>query len=162
LLLGFFVVFAGKYIHPSLDIPAYIADKQMQFRKLEGSSAVNIPPLQPVFSSFLGALPAAVDLGFFRPHPTEPGLNSRVASAEMMIFWLVVLVCLLCNRGIRRHPPVVWTCLLFAFLTLLIIGYTVPFSGAVVRYRSLVLPLILAPLVGGLVLGQSSIIKKYM
>jgi hypothetical protein len=162
LLLGFFVVFTGKYIHPSLNIPAYIADKQMQFRTLEGGSAVNIPPLQPGFSSFVGALPAAVDLGFFRPHPTEPGLNSRVASVEMIMFWLLVLVCLLYNRGIRKQPPVVWTCLLFAFLILLIIGYTVPFSGAVVRYRSLILPLVLAPLIGGLALTPTNIIKKYM
>jgi hypothetical protein len=42
--------------------------------------------------------------------------------------------------------PFVLFCLFFSFSVLLTIGYTVNFLGAIVRYRSLVLPLVVAPM----------------
>jgi hypothetical protein len=36
-------------------------------------------------------------------------------------------------------------CLVFALLGMLIIGYIIPFAGAIVRYRSIYLPFLLAP-----------------
>ncbi|HZE83381.1 MAG TPA: hypothetical protein VE035_03685, partial [Puia sp.] len=37
------------------------------------------------------------------------------------------------------------SCILLTFTAMLMIGYTVPFVGAIVRYRSIYLPFLLAP-----------------
>lgn len=150
LSIGAGLFFTAKYLHPSLDFPAYIADKQKQFKQLEGNSVVHMNDLEPSFPGFLKNLPAAIDMSFFRPHPGEKGLMSVVASIEIYVFWLVVLVAIVYQRRALDTPPVTWVCFLFALIVLIIIGYTVPFSGAVVRYRALVLPLILAPLIANL------------
>ncbi|HXB91306.1 MAG TPA: hypothetical protein VNU72_03415, partial [Puia sp.] len=41
--------------------------------------------------------------------------------------------------------PFAMACLVFAFITLVQIGMIIPFAGAIVRYRSLALPFLLAP-----------------
>ncbi len=158
---GMALIFSLKHIHPSLDIPQYIAEKQHQFKALEGNSDIDTDLLKPNFKSFIYALPAAIDLGFFRPHPDEKGMMSVFASVEIILFWLIFILCFIYRKKYFSYPPVIITIWIFAFLTLLIIGYTVHFSGAVVRYRSLVMPLILAPMVG-VISTRSNIIKKYM
>jgi hypothetical protein len=148
ILAGTVFVFTAKHIHPSLNIPQYFVEKQTQFKNLEGSSIVATKSLEPDFASFIAALPTAVDMGFFRPHPGESGIMSILASVEIIFFWLIFVGCIIYRKRLFVQPPIVWTILIFAFLVLLIIGYTVPFSGAVVRYRSLILPLILGPMIG--------------
>jgi hypothetical protein len=143
LLIGVTFIFCGKYIHPSLNIAAYIVDKQQQFKKLTGGSVIATPDLQPTFSSFVSFFPTAIEVAFLRPFPTEKGLNPKIASMEIFAFWLVFLICLFKSRGNISQSPIQWVCILFSLIVLLIIGYTVNFSGAVVRYRSLVLPLLL-------------------
>ncbi len=156
---GTIFFFNAKHLHPSLDMPKYIVQKQAQFSNLEGSSVVETHKLQPDFQSFLSALPSALDMGFLRPHPGETGMISLVASVEIILFWLIFILCIIYRKKGLSQPPVIWTTLVFAFLVLIVIGYTVPFSGAVVRYRSLVIPLILTPIIG---ITFFNIIKKYM
>jgi hypothetical protein len=145
-IVGAVTVFGGKYIHPALNIPSYISDNQTQFSKLAGSSLVERKPLEPGLQGFVSALPSALDMGFLRPHPSEKGFTSLIASLEMIGFWILFFVCLARSKS-ANWSPIMYTCILFGLITLLIIGYTVPFSGAVVRYRALVLPFILAPAV---------------
>jgi hypothetical protein len=158
---GIVFFFYTRHIHPSLNFPSYVVDKQQQFKKLEGTSVIQTADLQPNPASFMSNLPKAIDMGFFRPHPGEKGLMSLAASVEIILFWLLILLCLTHRQKKISFSPVVWSCVIFAVLTLLIIGYTVPFSGAIVRYRSLILPLLLAPAVGSLV-SISYINKRYI
>lgn len=160
-ILGASFIFGGRYISPSLDIPAFIAGKQSQFKNLNGGSAISTKPLEPGFAGFISALPTAVDIGFLRPHINEKGLSSKLASVEIIFFWLLFFFAMIRSRRPFAQPPVILVCWLFAFTALFIIGYTVNFSGAVVRYRSLLMPFILAPAIGALV-SHTNIIKKYM
>ena len=161
LVTGAVLFFTAKHVHTSLDFPAYFSGKQKQFKQLDGNSRVSVHDLEPNLAGFLRNLPSAIDMSFFRPHPGEPGMMSVFASIETWIFWLVVLVCLVYRQKSRPFPPVILVGFLFAIIVLLIIGYTVPFSGAVVRYRALLLPLLLAPLIANLRDGIY-IIKKYI
>lgn len=158
---GLVLFFAAKYIHSSLDLPSYIVDKQQQFKKLEGNSVVQTSDLQPSFQSFITNLPTAIDMGFFRPRPNEKGLISLVASVEVILIWFLVFLGIICRRKNVSVSPLAVSCLIFAILTLLVIGYTVHFSGAIVRYRALVLPFLVAPFLGNLAF-KSNIIKKYI
>jgi hypothetical protein len=150
IIIGTVIIFSGKYIHPALNIPAFIVDKQQQFKKLQGGSAIETPELQATFSSFVSFFPTAIEVAFIRPFPTEKGLNAKIASLEIIVFWITLFICFYKMRSINSVPPLVWVCWLFALIVLVIIGYTVNFSGAVVRYRSLVLPLLLVPAIASL------------
>jgi len=155
---GILVLAYGKHLHPSLNIPAYFAEKQSQFKTLQGGSAIETVPLQPDFSGMMTALPSAMDIGFLRPHLNEKRITSHISSLEILLFWLVFLIGLIKTRT-TQQPPVVVATWLFAVMVLIIIGYTVNFSGAVVRYRALVLPFLLAPVIGAW-LQQYHINKK--
>jgi hypothetical protein len=159
LAVGLLLIFSGQYLHPKLNIPAYIVQKQSQFKELEGGSEISTPLLEPNFMSFASAFPSAVDVAFLRPHPTEKGVAAKVAFIEIIFFWLLLLFLLI--RFKTSVPPVVIASWIFALVVLMIIGYIVNFSGAVVRYRSLVLPFLLTPAIG-IWLSQEQIIKKYM
>lgn len=160
LVLGIIFIFTAKYVHPKLNISAYIVEKQLQFKQLEGGSEVSTNNLQPTFISFLKSLPSALDVAFLRPYINEKGLSSTIASVEVLFLWMIFLYCLLTARKISV-PPIVIVCWSFAFLVLIIIGYTVNFSGAVVRYRSLTLPLLITPVLG-MRLSFKQINKKYI
>ncbi len=147
IVTGLILIFSAKYIHPKLNIPAYIVEKQSQFKKLSGGSEIVTPELQPTFNSFLSASPSALDVAFIRPHMTENGLSSQIASFEIIVILTFFLFCIFKGRK-KSLPSVVIVCWLFAGIVLLIIGYTVNFSGAVVRYRSLMLPFLITPAIG--------------
>ncbi|HEX6915825.1 MAG TPA: hypothetical protein VF145_11325 [Chitinophagaceae bacterium] len=159
LITGVAIGFSAKYIHPALDIPGQLAEKQRQFMALEGGSRIETRPLEPTFAGFVAALPAAIDMAFLRPHPGEAGAVSWIASMEIILCWLLLGYCIYRRSACFGFAPVAVACVVFALITLLIIGYTVPFSGAVVRYRALVLPLLLAPYVAS-TFSKSAYIRK--
>jgi uncharacterized protein (DUF983 family) len=68
----------------------------------------------------------------------------------MALVWTIVLAA--CGRYTRKQPAgqppaFVFLCLALAIIGLLQIGYTVPFAGSIIRYRSLFLPFLLAPFI---------------
>jgi hypothetical protein len=115
---------------------------------LGGSSAVEVALLEPTFFSFIGNIPQAFTLSIIRPYPADVRhLLSLAAAVEINFLLLVVVVCLLFRRDKIRWQPEVLFCIFFAFSVLLMIGYTVNILGAIVRYRSIVLTLLLIPAV---------------
>ncbi|MDQ6813674.1 MAG: hypothetical protein M3040_08060 [Bacteroidota bacterium] len=134
-------------IFPAVNLPLYIVGKQQEFLQLSAGSHVAAAPLIPSFTGFISYLPHAVDMAFFRPHITK-ALNLSYLPAIIENVLLITLILISAFR-FNKHtplPPVVLCLLSFSMSVLLICGYTVPFTGAIVRYRSLVLPLLLTPL----------------
>ncbi len=151
-MLLFFMV---KYISPSLDFPQYMVSKQGEFRSLEANSQVALPVLQPSFAGFIAFLPYALDMTILRPHVTELANPAYWPSiAENLVLWTWLLWALInkLRTGIFRKPsPVsglVICCCCFGISLLLLTGYTVTAIAGVVRYKSLVLPMLFAPLAG--------------
>jgi hypothetical protein len=71
------------------------------------------------------------------------------AVAELFLLWFLAGLFLLNKHKLpagSHHNAVVIFCFCFAFSYLLLSGYTVTFSGAIVRYKSIILPLIFCPL----------------
>jgi hypothetical protein len=58
----------------------------------------------------------------------------------LLVLWLAYNI-----RKLAQPIPFLLFCFFFSASVLLIIGYTVNFLGAIVRYRSIVLPLIFVP-----------------
>ena len=145
--------FAARHVDPALDFPAYIVAKQNEFKVLGGHSQIMLPALEPSFGGFLRFFPAAADIAFLRPHVTETAnLAYLPAIAENLFVYLLILYSLFGFVSKRSEKltlsaaSFVIFCYCFAITNLVLSGYTVTLTGAIVRYRSFVLPFLLVPL----------------
>lgn len=127
-----------------------ITEKQHEFQQLEGGSKVFLPLLQADWYHFMTVLPYAILNGFFQPLPGSGGQVIYLAfSVELIILWLIICRGLFRRPGNLNPPDKGFNlfCLFLSLSGLLLIGYTVPFVGAIVRYRGIFWPFLLAPFV---------------
>lgn len=144
---GLIFVFFINLIFPSINFLFFIANKQHEFLQLEGSSKVLIPQLQATFSSFISFTPYALDMAFLRPHPAElKSIFFLPAFFENIIFLILCVAGLIFSAKKIASNSLFLFLIFFAASILLMSGYTIPFTGAIVRYKSFVLPLIFTPL----------------
>jgi hypothetical protein len=125
-----------------------LAAEQQTFQILQGNSRINLPVLDGRFGNFLHTLPAALLNGWLEPLPGAGGqLIYTAFSCELLLTWAVVILAL-----IRRPTLSSFSigCIVFALLGMLLVGLVVPFVGAIVRYRSIYLPFLLAPFLNSL------------
>ena len=145
-IAAFFIV---PKINTQLNFPEIIVLKQQDFSKLTGGSEVVNSKLQPNFKSFVQYFPHALDMAFVRPHITELKNKSYIpAIAEIILFFIVLIFSIIYRNKNFKIQPIVFASIFFSLTLLIIAGYTVTFSGAIVRYRSLALPFLLTPLIG--------------
>ena len=135
----------------------FLSRSQGEFRDLEGHSRLYLPMLDGSWNSLLRAFPSAVLNGLFEPLPGSGGQKIYLAfSMELILIWIVALAAVILHSThplkprISAPPPVPTLafsrcCILFALLGMLLVGLIVPFAGAIVRYRSIYLPFLLAP-----------------
>ncbi len=126
----------------------YVANKQHEFLLLKGNSAINVPMLLPTTESVLHYLPTAIDVAFIRPHISEiKNIAYMMAFGETLLIACILIAFLLFAKHKRLIPPFYICCIYFALSVLLLDGYTVTFTGAIIRYRSLMLPIFITPIV---------------
>ena len=139
--------FGLKYISPGLDFPNAVVNKQQSFLSLKGGSSVPVTVLKPTAFSFLKNMPQALSLSTIRPFPSDvKHLLSLAAATEINILLFCFVLFLLWRKNGKPVQPFFLFCLFFSFTVLLTIGYTVNFLGAIVRYRSIVLPFLVIPM----------------
>jgi hypothetical protein len=157
---GFLLLFVGLQLLVQLVQPGYVPKdiqrKRQEFIAVPGNSKLPEITLTDNWVGLAKAFPTALKpygwLGFQKPEA-----SSKLyywAQIENLMIALVVLVWAF--SGAWREPIPVWwqMMMVMAVLQLVVIGYTVPFLGAVVRYRSLYLIFIIFPLI-------TAIYKKY-
>ena len=160
-ILLFFL--SGKISH-QIDLPNYIIEKQNEFKQLSGNSQIAIPPLENNFISFVRFLPNAFDIAFLRPHITElRNISYLPASLEVILFWLIFLFAIFRRKTQKTtmQSGYIYFCLCFSISFLVLCGYTIPFSGAIVRYRAIVLPILLAAALPSLDSIKINIFRRY-
>ena len=146
-LLFIIIFFGAKYIHPKFDLPYAVVLKQEEFTKLEGRSSVHVNKLQPTPTSFLLNAPQAFSMSILRPYPSDVRhLLSMAAAIEEALFLCFFLMFIFLNTGIKPPTPFILFCVFFSLSVLMMVGYSVNVLGAVVRYRSIVLPFLMVPL----------------
>jgi hypothetical protein len=147
---GLILFFLSGKISPQTDLPGYIIEKQVEFKKLSGNSEINVPMLEHNFSSFLEFFPSAIDIAVFRPHVTEiKNISYAPAVLEILFLWGIMLFSLVYRKQTKNsdtQKAFIIFCICFSVSFLLIAGYTITFSGAIVRYRSVILPLLFLPI----------------
>jgi len=149
-LLLFFTI---QYLLPSVNLQAYMVQKQADFFSLEkGNTSIQMDTLQATPASFISIAPKAMEHGLLRPFITDARLSKMLLPLGIeLVFYEILVVLFLFFR--RQHftfnHPFIFFSLFFGLSLCLIIGYTVPVIGAIVRYRSIYLPFIIAPFILG-------------
>ncbi|MBC7949245.1 MAG: hypothetical protein H7Y42_15270 [Chitinophagaceae bacterium] len=141
--------FTARYILPSLDFPKAVVAKQQAFLQLQGgASAIPIKELEPTAQSFFKNTPQAVTLSFLRPFPGDVRhLLSLAASIEINLLICLFILFMFFRKKtnpLARMP--IYLCLFLSVSVMLAIGFSVNNLGAIVRYRSIVLPLMIIPM----------------
>jgi hypothetical protein len=145
-LLGAVLFFSVRLLVPSLDFPQVVVNRQQAFGGLRSPNRFRSMDLEPNATSFLQNAPQAFYNAAFRPMVWEA--NNALALAAACETLLILMLCAYYLRLLytsKWRDPFLLFCLFFSVSALVIIGYTVVFPGAIVRYRSLVMPLFLMP-----------------
>lgn len=132
-------------------LPADIAGKRDEFLLLKGESLLDARALSPTWRSVLGYMPGALANTLLRPFPWEvAGKLVYLPSAFEILLLEAILLYWIVKKGWRFVMPAPFQLLLaFALLNFIVIGLTIPFLGAIVRYRSIYLPFVIVPLIFG-------------
>lgn len=139
--------FSIKYVVRGIDPPRSVVEKRLEFIKLQGHSSVAVHELKPTFKSFLQNTPQAFSLAILRPYPSDVRhLLSLAAAMEISLIILFFLVFLLWKKNGILLSPFLLFCLFFSIGVVFMIGFSVNNLGAIVRYRSILFPFLLAPM----------------
>ncbi len=148
----FFIVlfFSIGRLHPALNLPQYVSTRQIAFIQIANlsQSAININPLYPHFRSFLNNSPQALNHTLMRPYLTEKFSLLYIPMAiEIFIYQFLFFIFLLFRSKNKKPDSFIYFCVFFSISMFLMIGYTIPIIGAIVRYRSIYFPLLLIPII---------------
>lgn len=140
--------FLSGFSQSFLNLPAAVVQRKADFAALsEGNTNIGLNELQPTVQSFVLNLPQAVNHFFFRPYLWEFSQPSVLLTAiELFAYQLIILVFIFYRK---KQPLLLHNFnifgLAFLFNMVLIIGYTIPNIGAIVRYRSIYWIFLLCP-----------------
>ena len=107
-------------------------------------SFFKLTPLKPTAMSFIGMIPEALSNSLFRPFPWEK--LSIMAALSLFENLAVLAICLLALTHFKKPAENLnWVCFCFSFTILLfiLIGWTTPVTGAIVRYKIPALPFLI-------------------
>ena len=130
---------ATSYL-PGGGLPARVANIQHRFLALEGTR-FQLMKLDHTPVSYVKTLPQAFANTFLKPFPWETnGFLQLMAGVEIIIFWLLVILVIFNMESdwrIRLQSRLILLFLFFSVSLYLAVGYTVPFPGAIIRYKAL-------------------------
>ena len=132
--------FTSKYFVPRIDLPYSVRLRQLEFISLGGNTAVRVDSLEPNLKGFIHNLPSSVNISFLKPYPGEGGMNYIPFTLEsVLLVALILLMVVSYDKSVRQIPFLSFS-IAISVVMFLVIGYTVPNIGAVVRYKSVVYP----------------------
>jgi hypothetical protein len=136
---GLIIFLGSTIIFPGRNPGSIIVNRQRAFFELEGNTRFKLDTLYPDARSFIRIFPQAVNNTFLRPYPWEAkGTLQYAAGLEIMLFlFLGMLFLWKRNPGWKKQffHPVMLSLIFFAFGLYMLTGFTVPFPGAIVRYK---------------------------
>ncbi len=133
--------FASIWIFPGNRLVMPVIHVQQKFMALHGNTRLPLDSLKPTVGGILHVFPQAVSNSFLRPWITEArGLLQIATAFEIMGIWILVIFFFLfpvIDRAAILKDPLILLLLFYAVSQILVIGFIVPFPGAIVRYKSI-------------------------
>lgn len=144
---GGLLFFATAWFSPQKNLPQVIAQRQQSFMALQGTR-FPLDTLQPTLGGFARVLPQALSHTFVRPYIWEAqGALQLMTAAAIIIFWGLTIICIIKKEIHWKEmlcKPLILFSLGFGITLYIFIGYTIPFPGAIVRYKAIPELLLLA------------------
>lgn len=132
--------FLTGFLPDGFNLPLKMAERQHAFLQLSGNSYLSINTLSGNFFSYIKGLPTALNHVFLRPYFSEANgiLNIFSFLENLFFFFLIIRLIFKPSPYLKQllNDPLLLSVVAIGFLNYLIIGYTVPFLGAIVRYKS--------------------------
>lgn len=131
--------FGSKLLFPAADFPQFVVNRLQDFDEIASVSRTYLPitTLTPDLSGFIKTFPAAFSHSFMMPYPWKSANAFEFAFAcEILVIWAMAAVWIYRGRKKGMHPLTGFI-LFVAVCSVIIIGYTVPNLGAIIRYRSI-------------------------
>ncbi len=142
-----------SFFFPSIQPLAIISNRQHDFMHLDkAASQLTVNNLEPTIGSFLSNLPQALNHGFLKPYLWDKGGKFTPYWAIELFIYIIIFIMALFRGNIKilfRNHFLLF-CIFFCFTIFLLIGYIVPNSSSIVRYKSTYLPLIITPLLAAI------------
>ena len=133
--------FASIWVSPQKNLSTPIIERQQQFLRLQGNTAFHLDSLQPSLKSFAKILPQAFSNSFLRPTLFEAkGILQVLTAFDILLFFAMLLIAFLWHEPNWKKTFQAPLALFFAFYgisEIILIGYIVPFPGAIVRYKTI-------------------------
>jgi len=158
--LSFVVLTLLSFIYPSYNIFQYLAENQSYFLKhVHGTSNYSITPIDGTALSFLVHTPRAFLTALINPEFTDIGRSNTILRLLSVIenFCVIGLVV---YRIVRskilelEERNILWMVVFFSVSLLILLGLVVNNLGALYRYKSNLLPLLIPVLIGANVFNQ--------
>lgn len=108
---------------------------KIYFDQKPAESYFPIQPIDGTTKSLLIATPSALLNNFIRPLPTKNNPFTWLTSVENILFIILLIITIYRLSFAQKNANLIYSLLLGAFLILLIIGWTTPVAGALVRYK---------------------------
>jgi len=159
-LLGGAVFLLSGHLFSNFDLMQLVVNRQQEFMNSKGYSDLQTPLLEPNVMSFIKNLPTALEHVFIEPIP-QLGRKIKYDLTAFDSFIVIVLL----SFGIFKLRREYWNnayynlILFYSVCCLLFIGYTIPNLGALVRYESPFICLLLVSIysLGNFSLGKLSL-----
>ncbi len=146
ILICLTVFFFSSSLNITKSIGGSIVQKHQEFQMLEGKTKITTPKLENSTTSLISYFRFAIKTVIIQPIPSKNnGLAQNVTSFENYFYLLIAIVSIFFISHQKINSSLLLSLLFITFFIYLFIGYTVCFSGAIVRYRSIILPFSILP-----------------
>jgi hypothetical protein len=129
------------WISPEKNLATPMVRSQQNFITLHGNTRLPLDSLQANIFGVVKVFPQAFANSFLRPWITEAkGALQIFGSLEIMASWILLLLCLFFRSADRWKilgHPLIQLFIYYGLTQILIIGFLVPFPGAIIRYKSI-------------------------
>lgn len=149
-IIGAILFFTAGLLSPALNLPEKVTNKQWAFNHLPTPATyIKVDSLSPNFMGFVQNSPQALNHVLLRPAFSDIHLSPSLIPLviELFCYQLLLLAFIFYRDKAVAINPFILFGYFFAFTVLLLIGYTIPVLGAIVRYRSIFLPFVLTPFI---------------
>jgi hypothetical protein len=146
------IIFFGSSLLPDRNnLPALLVARQQEFFHLHGKTVFTLDTLQPSFRSFVQIAPQAFTNSFLRPFIWEAkGILQIIAALDIIVFWIFIFFLFYSPETEPKNQlsePILLLFLFYGVTVIFLMGYIVPFPGAIVRYKAIPELLLLLALV---------------
>ncbi len=141
--LGFMVLHIALIIclFTLSNIPNSIAHSRKEFILLGGATTNDTMVLQPTISSYAVYLPYAINNALLKPSISQLSITYIPSAVENVLLLCLIIFALFHYKKVNTNYTS-QLLLYFALGTLLLLGYAVPITGAIIRYKAILLPYI--------------------